>query len=305
MCIYRFILLVGFATIAFQVNAQSSASSVIVLLDEDFESGTVKSVPGWGIGNQGGGVVVVSQDPVEQISKDSRSALKATYPVGNGNIYGWASFDMTPYKTDEVFVEFSAKMPNAKQGLKFLKIFGSKGTNGSGYANTTFALDYTGVATGKGTLGQIGFGDGTSIENDTQNVISFTGSNPSWIGRSFGVATVLTPEKKAFTAAEWGTEWHRFRFKVKFNSVVKNANGTFTEINDGEYYVEIDGREYVNAKGLLNRHSLNGPISKVALLDWSQNIDTSFDIWYDNIIISLGGFAPRRPLISSSNAKFN
>ncbi len=260
-------------------------AQVRVLLEEDFESNTFPR--GFGIGNQAGGKVEISREVDQQINSNSAGALKATYPVGTGEIYGWASFDMAPYQSYEVYVEFNAKMPKAKQGLKFLKIFGG--------ANTTFGLDYTGVPSGKGSLYQVSFGDGTSQSNDTQNVINLDGSYPSWIGRSYGKAIVKTPEKKVFSAAEWGDEWHHFRFKVKFNSSTRNTDGTYQEINDGEYFLQIDGKTYVDATGLFNKHPANGPINKVALLDWSQNITESFEIWYDNLRITTGGFVENRP----------
>lgn len=283
------------------ISSMAAQAQVKVLLDENFESG-LKTTTGWGIGSQAGGIVSISKEANEQINTNSTGALKAIYPAGTGGIYGWASFDMTPYKSYEVYVEFHAKMPKAKQGLKFLKIFGKRDPAPGGYANTTFALDYTGVSSGKGTLGQIGFGDGSTVENDTQNIINFSGSNPSWIGRSFGTAVVKTPEGKAFLSSEWGDKWHHFRFKVKFNTAIKNSDGSYKEFNDGEYFVQVDGRVYVDAKGLLNRHPSNGPITKVALLDWSQNIDQSFEIWYDNVKITTGGFDTAN---DPSNEKMN
>ncbi len=266
----------------------SSLAEVKILLEENFDK-TGSLTSGLGIGYQAGGLVTTTFQTEEQIHIDtSKGALKAVYPVSKGGgIYGWASFDMTPYKTYEVYVEFHARMPKEKQGLKFLKVFGG--------ANTTFALDYTGIEAGKGTLHQVSFGDGTAVTNDTQNVINFNGANPSWIGRSYGKAVVKTPEKKGFTAADWGDKWHHFKFKVKFNSATKNADGTYTEINDGEYYVEIDGKVYVDATGLLNRHPTNGPITKIALLDWAQNVDKSFEIYYDNLKITTGGFDATGP----------
>lgn len=272
----------------FLLVSVTTNAEVKVLLDENFDSGTLK-VPGLGIGSQSGGLVEISLDTNEVLGKRGGS-LRALYPKGNGGIYGWASFDMKPYNTYEVYVEFHAKMPKAKQGLKFLKIFGQGSSAPVGYANTTFSLDYTGVSTGKGSLAQIGFGDGSSLTNDTQNVINLTGSYPAWIGRSYGKAEVKVPEGKSFHASEWEDKWHHFRVKVKFNSSTKNADGTYTEINDGEYFLQIDGRTYLAAKGLFNRHPSNLPIAKVALLDWSQNMDEPFEIWYDNVKITTGGF---------------
>ncbi len=264
-----------------------SHAEVNVLLDENFDAEIKK--PGLGIGAQGGGVVSVSTDPLEVFGGKGGS-LRAIYPKANGGIYGWASFDMRPYGVHEVYIEFHAKMPKAKQGLKFLKVFGKRESAPLGTANTTFGLDYTGASAGKGSMYQVSFGDGRTTTNDTQNVINFDGTHPEWIGRSYGTAVVRTPEKKAFAAVEWGNGWHHFKFKVKFNSVIKNTDDTYTEINDGEYLVQIDGKVYVDATGLLNRHPSNGPIDKVALLDWSQAIDEPFEIWYDNVKITTGGF---------------
>lgn len=286
MNILRSVVYVG---VIFLSSYSISYAEVKILLEENFDLAG-KLTSGLGIGSQSGGVVTTTFLTEDQINKSAAGggALKAVYPISKGGgIYGWASFDMTPYNTYEVYVEFHARMPKEKQGLKFLKIFGG--------ANTTFALDYTGIETGKGTLHQVSFGDGTTVVNDTQNVINFNGANPSWIGRSYGKAVVNTPEKKGFTAADWGDKWHHFRFKVKFNSATKNSDNTYTEINDGEYYVEIDGKVYVDAKGLLNRHPSNGPITKVALLDWAQNVDKSFEIYYDNLKITTGGFDTTGP----------
>lgn len=281
---------VFYVTLISSLSCSLSHAEVKILLEENFDTG-IKPVPGWGTGNQGGGLVTTTFLDEDQVNKDnSEGALKAVYPItSGGGIYGWASFDMRPYNTYEVYVEFHARMPKEKQGLKFLKIFGG--------ANTTFGLDYTGISSGKGTLHQVSFGDGTTVTNDTQNVINFNGANPSWIGRSYGKAVVKTPEKKGFTAADWGDKWHHFKFKVKFNSATKNSDGTYTEINDGEYYVEIDGKVYVEATGILNRHPTNGPITKVALLDWAQNVDKSFEIYYDNLKITTGGFDTTRPSV--------
>jgi hypothetical protein len=289
MCSLRSILLIQcllFSSLSF--------AEVQVLFEENFDSGELKKIPGWGVGYQAGGFVGVSTDPKEVLGNKGGS-LKATYPKANGGIYGWAGFDMKPYDTYEVYVEFHAKMPKAKEGIKFLKIFGG--------ANTTFGLDYTGISTGKGSMYQVSFGDGTTTQNDTQNVINFNSAHPQWIGRSYGTAVVETPEKKGWTAEDWGDSWHHFRFKIKFNSV-ETTGGVIKEIHDGAYYVEIDGKVFVNATGLLNRHPSNEPIRKVAFLDWSQNISEPFEIWYDNIRITLGGFdESNRPVTTKAIIK--
>jgi hypothetical protein len=196
-------------------------------------------------------------------------------------VYVWASYDLSDLDTRDLWVEFRAKMPGAKQGLKFLKIFGQ---DQNGYANTTFGLDYTGVDFG--SMYQVSFGDGSGTSNDTANVINFNGEYPEWIGRSFGTASVLTPQNQIWASSNWGTEWHHFRIHVKFNSGTSAAD----EVADGEYYVEIDGTVYVDAQGLFNRHWSNGPIDRVELFGWAQNGSQPFEIWYDDVRLSTGGF---------------
>ena len=60
---------------------------------------------------------------------------------------------------------------------------------------------------------------------------------------------------------------------------------------DGEYYLEVDGKVYVNATGLYNRNPANGPIKRIAFFGWAQTETQPFQLWYDDIRISTGGFA--------------
>jgi len=73
---------------------------------------------------------------------------------------------------------------------------------------------------------------------------------------------------------------------VKFNSV--NASGV--PVPDGEVYVEIDGKVYVDATGLYDRNPANGPINYIQFGGWAQTDPRPFDVWFDNIRISTGGF---------------
>jgi hypothetical protein len=238
---------------------------------------------GWSFGAQAGGNVYISTNTSLNFNGDAGSIV-GSYPVtGAGNGYVYGGYSVASLKTEELYIEFWAKMPNAKQGLKFLKIFGG-GDSTTGYANTTFALDYTGYD--PGAMYQVSFGDGSTKGNDTANVINFDGSVPSAIGRSYGKATVSTPQKSRFASTAWGTGWHHFRFHVKFNSGTSSTN----EVNNGAYYVEIDGKVYVNATGLFNRNPANAPIDRVELFGWSQTGTSPFQVWYDQVRISTGGF---------------
>ena len=75
---------------------------------------------------------------------------------------------------------------------------------------------------------------------------------------------------------------------LKYNSGTSAA----TEVADGAYYVEIDGRIYVHATGLLNRHYTNKPIDRVELLGWAQGGSQPFEIWYDDVKITVGSSMP-------------
>lgn len=256
-----------------------ASGPVTVLTNLVVTSATMPSLAGWSIG--GASVVATTPPPV---SGDSSYALEGQYPAvgAGGETSAYANFDVSSLKTEDIYIDFWAKMPDAKEGFKFCKIFGI--TNDPlGYANTTFMTDYTGID--QGGLLAVQYGDGTITENDSQEIIPFTGSGSS-IGRSYGTAVVLTPQMHYWTSSDWGTAWHHFRIHVKFNSGTTSSN----EVPDGEIYVEIDGKVYVDATKLYNRNPGNGPISRIGFFGWAQSDPQPFDIWYDNIVISTGGF---------------
>lgn len=251
-----------------------AASSIIV--NENFDV-TAKN---WTIGSQAGGDAVISRDTNKNYL-NSLGSLKGSYPAASGGVYAWATYNISYLNTRDIFIDFWAKMPKAKQGFKFLKIFGGNlDGDRSNYANTTFALDYTGKDIGG--LTSVSFGDGTYKSNDTAQVIDLDGGRSEFIGRSYGFASVSTPQKRNWRSSAWGTDWHHFRMRVKFNSGTTAAN----EVADGAYYLEIDGIVYVNATGIFNRHYSNMPIDRVELFGWAQNGTEAFEIWYDNVSIT-------------------
>ncbi len=217
-------------------------------------------------------------------------ALRMDYPSlaqFQGGIYNSLHFDV-PNGHKELYIKFDVKMPNAKHGLKFLKVFGRNATGGTNtVANTTFALDYTGID--NGGMNFVGFGDGTTNSNDTQQILNLDGSNKSWVGRSWGNGASIISAGSNFPSSAWGTGWHTFRLKIKFNDGTTAGN----EINNGEIWVNIDGVDYVKATGLFNRHHTNGDIAYLSFGDWTQaptGGSPAFDIHYDNIYISQRGF---------------
>jgi len=68
----------------------------------------------------------------------------------------------------------------------------------------------------------------------------------------------------------------RFRFNC--------GDSAATEVPDGAIYLEIDGKVYVDAVGLFNRHWSNvRGIESVSLTGWTQGDGDPFDIDYDNV----------------------
>ena len=254
---------------------------VTVLTNLVVTSNSIPSLPGWSIGGQ-----ILSAQPTTPppVSGDAPYALEAQYPSSGPTGMGgpWATFTVPP-NTESLYIDFWAKMPDAKGGFKFCKVFGTR-NNPVGYADATFQTDYTGIDTG--ALVMVAYGDGTTTINDSQNIITLSGKGET-VGRSAATAAVLNPQGTDFPSSAWGTGWHHFRIHIKFNSGTTSSN----EVADGEDYLEIDGKVYVDASGLFNRNPQNGPISYVGFFGWAQDDPQPFDIWYDNIVISTGGFA--------------
>lgn len=275
----------------FLILTASNSFSAELLTALDFEDGVITNKNGWSFGAQSGGKITVSLDTAANY-KGSKGSLMASYPVATGAIYAWAGYDVSALNIRDVYIEFAAKLPGSKQGLKFLKIFGQRET-GKGYANTTFAL--VSDPGQKGSMNQVSFGDGSALENDMANVINLGGNYPSWIGKSYTLgALVDTPQRTGWKAEYWGEDWHRFRVRVKFNS----GDSLLNQKPDGAYYLEIDGKVYVDAQNIYNRHYLNKPIQKIAFFDWAQNGTEPFDVMLDDIVISTDGFlsSPKAPV---------
>jgi hypothetical protein len=255
-------------------------SGVTILSFQKFDSPTLPS--DWSIGAQSGGAVSISTDTTVNYGQ-SVGSIRGSFPASQpGGVFVWAVYDMSAHKSRDVGIRLRAKMPGSKQGLKFVKVFG--GNAGGAYANTTFGLDYTGID--PGCMYAVSFGDGSVTSNDTQNVILFDGTNPTWIGRSYGTAMVQTPQGHLWASSSWGTGWHLFELYVRFNS----GDSPQTEVADGAYIVKIDGVTYVCATGIFNRHYSDPPIDNIQLFGWEQNSSQPFEVWYDNVEIAIGGF---------------
>lgn len=188
---------------------------------------------------------------------------------------------------NDIYIAFQARMPNAKGGCKFVKWFGK---NNGNYHNATFGITYS-PESGEvnGDINRISFGDGSSASGDTAHFVQIKGGYPAGVGRSYpGTASVLTPQGKNFTVADWGTGWHEFKMRMKFNS----GTTAETEVADGVFYLEIDGDVYANVTGIFNRHYSNSlHFDYIAFGGHAQSNPSDFDLDIDNIRVSVGGFA--------------
>ena len=58
------------------------------------------------------------------------NALEGSYPVpGAGGQFIVANYNLASLQTEDIYIEFWAKMPGAKGGCKFVKIFGDRPTS--------------------------------------------------------------------------------------------------------------------------------------------------------------------------------
>jgi hypothetical protein len=246
------------------------------------------NLSGWTIGAQVGGSIGIQPTPPPEATASTVDALEGIYPdPPSAGQYIWADYSVAALNTEDIYIEFWAKMPSQyKGGCKFVKVFGERATiaGAESNADVTIYTDYTGVDFG--AIREIVFGDGTSLRNDSQNAILLSGANPTFVGRSYGTAVVKTPQMSDFPSSAWGTGWHHFRMHIKFNSGTTSQN----EVPNGEYYLEIDGKVYVDATSLYNRNPANGPINYIEFFGWAQKDPEPFTLWYDDIRISTGGF---------------
>lgn len=212
-------------------------------------------------------------------------AIKMSYPAGDAAPE--LRLEFPTLELGDVYVSFRAKMPGNKGGLKFVKWFG---INNGHYHNATFGVTYS-PEPGEvnGDINRISFGDGSGQDGDTSNFVQLKGGYPAGVGRSYpSTASVLTPQNSNFTVADWGTGWHTFKMRMKFNTGTTSG----TEVPNGVFYLEIDGDVYANVTGIFNRHYSNSLFfDSIGFGGHAQSNASSFDVFFDDIKISTGGFA--------------
>lgn len=196
------------------------------------------------------------------------------------------ALSVAPLNLSDIYLTFRAKMPGATGGCKFAKWFG---INNGTYHNATFGLNYAPEeGDSHGDMNRISFGDGSEENGDTANFVQLKGGYPAGVGRSYPTtASVLTPQNKDFHAAEWGTGWHTFKMRMKFNS----GSTALNEVPNGVFYLEIDGNVYANVTGIFNRHYSNSPFfDYITLGGHAQSNPSNFALHVDDIKFSIGGF---------------
>lgn len=183
----------------------------------------------------------------------------------------------------DVEINFTGRMPGATGGFKFCKIHGAADPITGFYNNVTFALDYSGAGDAKGAMMYVAFGDGsTAGSSDTANLAWFDSRGDGDVGRNVGVATILRPQNDYFRASDWGTAEHTFKIRMKYNSGTTALN----EVNDGIFYVEIDGLVYLNATNMFNRHWANPRrIGHVGFGGLNQSNPSDFSFYYDDFLL--------------------
>lgn len=244
-------------------------------------AGGIPNSGGWSFGTMSGGALTVGDD-----GDGLGPYLRASYPTPSvgGATYIYGGYSFSELKQD-VYVQFWARMPEPRHGLKFLKLFG-EGNGVSDWANVTFGADYTGIADGVGTLYQVSFGDGTNLTNDTAHTVNYNGNNPASVGRSYPDYAVVSTPTGNFTAADWGTGWHKFQFRAKMNSGTTSEN----EVADGAFDVYIDDVPYVIARNIFNRNPINGFLASIGLFGQSQTGSEPFVIDNRDVTVSENGW---------------
>lgn len=255
-------------------NKSVSAPTLITRLD--LTSGMPNS-NGWGFGALGGAAISVASD-------GGGNYLRGQYPAplaGDNYIYGGYNFESLE---NEVYVQLYARMPGAKSGCKFVKLFGHRPGAALNYANITFAIEYA-----SGRIHAASFGDGTTIGNDTTALLTYTNAEP-WItvGRSMDAPNpaIITKSESDFLPSDWGTGWHKFQFMIKHST----GNSSINEVNNGVVEVRIDDVLKTKGVNLFTRHWSNNWFENVSLFGWSQAGTVPFELHIKDVTISKGGW---------------
>ena len=233
----------------------------------------------WGFGAQSGASITVAND-------GTYNYLRGQYPIDVGGISGagdnYIYGGYTPaVLQQELYVTVYARQANSyRHGCKFTKFLGK---NTTGYANTTFGLDYTEID--NGSIQYIAYGDGTGTTNDTQNGMALYTPNYIGIGRA-GTLPQTIQRSGVFSSASWGTGWHKFQIHIKQNSGTSSLN----EVNDGLVELYVDGVMKARAINIFNRHWSNEFIESIGFFGYGRGATQAWEIHMRDITVSLNGW---------------
>ena len=237
--------------------------------------GSAATTPYWAFDHANGTVTKLTEGAgsfVRGVFNDSSS----------GTAWNKILFKFPTAIENEVYIQFYARK-TAGGFPKFVKVYGK---SSSGSSNTTFkGGDYV-----VGEITGISYGDGSTTSNDTTFGVSYApgkdaesyvgGADRNTLPRSF-------EHGDTFQASEWGdgTVWHKFQFRLKYNSGTTALN----EVNDGILESWIDGQLRVKATNIFNRHYSNLPIDYIEFLSYTQGAP-AFTMDMKNITISKYGW---------------
>lgn len=225
-----------------------------VIFQDDFD-GYTNSISGWGAGTN---VTLQNNGGID----NSKCARVNYTSKGTGPYY--FSKNILSHKLSEIYVRFYFKVDYPSGGSKFLKLFGESDAP-VGYANTTFALNYS-----SNTLNELSYGDGSGTSNDTQTIIRYS-------GKAFDSNVNVVKFSNSFDPRDG--KWHCFEAHMKYNT-----NGK----RDGVYRVWIDGNLRIHATNVKNRNDKNSMFFRsVDLANYcSDKFENAWNLWYDNVVIS-------------------
>lgn len=205
----------------------------------------------------------------------TNGCVRIRYDEGGTGPY-WFGVPVQDERMQDFTVRFFFRVDGtpALGGCKFFKVFGASpaGTSGS-YANTTIGLNYH-----SGSIQDVGYGGGSGLENDAQDLIRLNGA------RVTDEEVSVVTSTSTFVPSEG--EWHEFRAYMRYNS---------DGVRDGEYRVWIDGELRVHAENVRNRNDANLAYPRsIDLANYSSRPQRrhDWDLWYDDIEIYRGLVTP-------------
>jgi hypothetical protein len=223
---------------------------------------------------------------VSVVNTDGHNGTRGILVTYNQKGYDQYVFNknISSLSLSEIYVRFYFKVDDPSGGCKFIKFFGVR--DGDNYANTTFMINYT-----RGTLYEISYGDGSTISNDTQVVIRYSGEHTD-------ANVSVSVSEGEFDPDD--DEWHCFEVYMKYND---------NDQRNGAYKVWIDGQLWVSATNVKNRHNDNSKIiDRVELAGYThENLEHTWYLWYDNVVFSDEHIGPltTHTGIVSSGVSFN